>query len=144
MVVVAIVSQPKRRDQMLQGDAYTGNWLSAIRHTPKLARRMIVSTMSLVAELYPDKTHVLYGPRHAVIHCNTLPHCNNGVHSSVCYVSALLYAACRHAAINLSCALHQVCLLQVIMLTIVSVSTGVSMTNRQCCCLATKLKSVYC
>jgi len=60
---------------VLQGDAYTGNWLSAIRHTPKLARRMIVSTMSLVAELYPDKTHVLYGPRHAVIHCNTLPHC---------------------------------------------------------------------
>ncbi len=59
---------------VLQGDAYTGNWLSAIRHTPKLARRMIVSTMSLVAELYPDKTHVLYGPRHAVIHCNTLLH----------------------------------------------------------------------
>jgi len=26
---------------MLQGDAYTGNWLSAIRHTLKLARRMI-------------------------------------------------------------------------------------------------------
>jgi len=60
---------------MLQGDAYTGNWLSSIRHTPKLARRMDVSTMSLVAELYPDKTHVLYVPRHAVIHCKTLPHC---------------------------------------------------------------------
>ena len=29
------------RNQMLQGDAYTGNWLSAIRHTPKLAHRMI-------------------------------------------------------------------------------------------------------
>ncbi len=28
-------------DVLLQGDAYTGNWLSAIRHTPKLARRMI-------------------------------------------------------------------------------------------------------
>ena len=68
---------------LLQGDAYTGNWLSAIRHTPKLARRMIVSTMSLVAELYPDKTHVLYGPRHAVIHCNTLPHCNIPPHLSV-------------------------------------------------------------
>ncbi len=26
---------------VLQGDAYTGNWLSAIRHTPKLARRMM-------------------------------------------------------------------------------------------------------
>ena len=45
--------------KVLQGDAYTGNWLSAIRHTPKLARRMICITMSLVAELYPDKTHVL-------------------------------------------------------------------------------------
>ena len=44
---------------VLQGDAYTGKWLSAIRHTPKLARRMIAFTMSLVAELYPDKTHVL-------------------------------------------------------------------------------------
>ena len=28
--------------QMLQGDAYTGNWLGAIRHTPKLARKLIV------------------------------------------------------------------------------------------------------
>ena len=45
---------------VLQGDAYTGNWLiSAIRHTPKLARRMILGTMTLVAQLYPDKTHVL-------------------------------------------------------------------------------------
>ncbi len=26
---------------LLQGDAYTSNWLSAIRHTTKLARRMI-------------------------------------------------------------------------------------------------------
>ena len=52
----------------LQGDAYTDNWRSAIRHTPKLARRMDDSTMSLVAELYPDKTHVLYRPRHATIH----------------------------------------------------------------------------
>jgi len=49
--------------KVLQGDAYTGNWLSAIRHTPKLARRMNVCTMSLVAEPYPDKSHV---PRHAV------------------------------------------------------------------------------
>ena len=37
---------------MLQGDPCTGNWLSAVRHTPKLAQTMIVSTMSLVAELY--------------------------------------------------------------------------------------------
>ena len=37
-------------EQMSQGDAYAGNWLSAIRHTPKLARTMTVSTMSLVAE----------------------------------------------------------------------------------------------
>ena len=44
---------------VLQGDAYAGNWLSAIRHTPKLARSMIVRTMSLVAQLYPDKTHML-------------------------------------------------------------------------------------
>ena len=37
------------RNQMLQDDVYTGNWLSGMRHTPKLAHRMIVSTMSLVA-----------------------------------------------------------------------------------------------
>ena len=62
------------RAELLQGDAYTDAWRSAIRHTPKLARRMDDSTMSLVAELYPDKTHVLYWPRHATVHCNTLPH----------------------------------------------------------------------
>ncbi len=28
------------RESVLQGDAYTGNWLSAIRHTLKLARSM--------------------------------------------------------------------------------------------------------
>ena len=54
-------------DLLLQGDAYTGNWLSAIRHTPKLARRLIVSTMSLVAELHPDKTHVLYSATKLIV-----------------------------------------------------------------------------
>ena len=57
---------------------------------------MIVDTMSLVAELHPDKsrlaelhldkrrlTHVLYGPRFAVLHCNTLLHCNIPPHFSV-------------------------------------------------------------
>jgi len=47
------------KGDLLQGDAYTSNWLSAIRHTPKLARRISCIAMSLVAELYPDKTHVL-------------------------------------------------------------------------------------
>ncbi len=75
-VIGLVLLGTHQSSQMLQGDAYTSNWLSAIRHTPKLARRMIVCTMSLVAELYPDKTHVLYGSRHTVIHCNTLPHCN--------------------------------------------------------------------
>jgi len=28
---------------------------------PKLARRMIPPTISLIAELYPDKTHVQHG-----------------------------------------------------------------------------------
>ena len=56
---------------MLQGDTYTGNWLSAIGHTPKLARSMIVDTVGLVAQLHPDKTHELYGPRHTVIHRHT-------------------------------------------------------------------------
>ena len=59
------------RNQMLQGDAYTDNWLSAIRHTPKLARRMIVGTMSLVAQLYPDKTHVVYAYEQATSRRNS-------------------------------------------------------------------------
>ena len=37
----------------------------------------------LQSYIYPDKTHVLYGPRHAVIHCNTLPHCYIPPHLSV-------------------------------------------------------------
>ena len=43
---------------MLQSDAYTGNWLSAVRHAPELARRMNVNTMSLVAELCQDTRDV--------------------------------------------------------------------------------------
>ena len=45
---------------------------------------MIVSTMSLVAELYPDETHVLYRPCHAIIQCNTLPHIASMPEASGC------------------------------------------------------------
>ncbi len=63
--------------KVLQGDAYTGNWLSAIRHTPKLASRIVVyhNELGCRAISWQD-TRAVNGPRHAVIHWNTLPHCN--------------------------------------------------------------------
>lgn len=39
----SVLKLQRLQDHMLQGDACTGNWLSAGRHRPKLARSMIVS-----------------------------------------------------------------------------------------------------
>ncbi len=64
---------------LLQDDVYTSNWLSAIRHTPKLVRRIVIyiyhNELGCRAVAWQD-TGAVNGPHHAVhcIHCNTFAH----------------------------------------------------------------------
>ena len=62
---------------VLQGNAHTGNW---IRHTLKLAHRMIVSQCAWL-QSYTLIRHTCCELRHIVTHRHTLPHCNRLAHA---------------------------------------------------------------